>query len=230
MYGNNIIMLQTVADGLKSLKEDVVFVGGSVAGLYVSDPAATDIRPTLDVDCVIELGSRLAYNKLEEKLRSIGFANDLSADAPICRWVYKGIKVDIMPDDESILGFSNIWYSEGINTKITKQLPNGTTIYVFRPEYYLASKFEAYKSRGSSDLRQSHDFEDIIYIMDNRPEIETDIANAGERVKNYLKQECTDLLNNRNLIEGIECALPYGSGSEGTDIIINLIKNIVAIP
>ena len=32
----------------------VVFVGGSVAELYAEDPAAPDIRPTMDVDCVIK--------------------------------------------------------------------------------------------------------------------------------------------------------------------------------
>lgn len=34
--------------------QKVVFAGGSVAELYAEDPAATDIRPTMDVDCVIK--------------------------------------------------------------------------------------------------------------------------------------------------------------------------------
>lgn len=29
---------------------------------------------------------------------------------PICRWTYDDEIVDIMPDDPSILGFSNRWY------------------------------------------------------------------------------------------------------------------------
>ena len=107
MHSINIIMLQTVANGLKELKEEVVFVGGAVAELYASDPAASDIRPTQDVDCVIELSSRIEYNRLEENLRCKEFANDTSPGAPICRWVYNDIKVDVMPTDYDILGFSN---------------------------------------------------------------------------------------------------------------------------
>ncbi len=222
-------MLQTVANGLEELKDDMVFVGGSVAELYVDNPAASDIRPTLDVDCVIELSSRTAHAKLEEALRAKRFANDTSQGAPICRWIYQDIKVDIMPTDSNVLGFTNIWYDEGVDNKIIKTLPDGTEIFVFPPEYYLAAKFEAHRGRGGNDLRQSHDFEDIIYIFDNCPEIVENIRNANQTVKNYLKQECRNLLGNDNLTEGIETALPYGSDEENTDIILELINRIAEI-
>lgn len=182
--------------------------------------------PTLDVDCVIELSSRLEYAELEESLREKGFANDTSRGAPICRWIYNNVKVDVMPTDENILGFSNRWHEEGIENKITKTLPDGTEIFVFSPEYYLAAKFEAHKSRGGNDLRQSHDFEDIIYILENCPTILDDIGNANPTVKAYLKEECQSLLENDNLTEGIESALPYGSDSDSTEIIEDLIHSI----
>lgn len=229
MPSTNITMLQTVANGLEELKDDMVFVGGSVAELYVDNPAASDIRPTLDVDCVIELSSRIAHAKLEEALRAKRFANDTSQGAPICRWIYQDIKVDIMPTDSNVLGFTNIWYDEGVDNKIIKTLPDGTEIFVFPPEYYLAAKFEAHRGRGGNDLRQSHDFEDIIYIFDNCPEIVENIRNANQTVKNYLKQECRNLLGNDNLTEGIETALPYGSDEENTDIILELINRIAEI-
>lgn len=53
MLSDNIDMLQTVADGLEELKDEIVFVGGAVAELYADDPASSDIRPTQDVDCTI---------------------------------------------------------------------------------------------------------------------------------------------------------------------------------
>lgn len=58
MSSSNIEMLQTIAKGLGKLKDEVAFVGGAVAELYASDPAASEIRPTQDVDCVIELSSK----------------------------------------------------------------------------------------------------------------------------------------------------------------------------
>lgn len=229
MPSTNISMLQTVANGLGNLKVDMVFVGGAVAELYASNPDLSDIRPTLDVDCVIELRSKTAHAKLENDLRALGFANDSSKGAPICRWVYQDILVDIMPSDSDVLGFTNMWYDEGIENKISKTLPDGTEIFVFPPEYYLAAKIEAHKGRGGNDLRQSHDFEDIIFILDNCFELLESITNANESVKAYLKEECSKLLENDGLTEGIESALPYGSEEEATEIIMELIQNIANI-
>jgi hypothetical protein len=123
----NNTMLQTVAVGLEELKEEVVFVGGAVAELYASDPAASDIRPTVDVDCVIELSSRIEYSRLEKNLRSKEFTNDTSAGAPICRWIYNEVKVDVMPTDYDILGFSNKWYAEGIESALPIGPDNDST-------------------------------------------------------------------------------------------------------
>ena len=226
MLGNNILMLQTVANGLGELKDEMVFVGGAVAELYADNPAASEIRPTIDVDCVIEISSRLEFARLEENLRTKGFKNDI---APICRWIYKDIKVDVMPTDSNILGFSNRWYEEGIEIKIQKTLPDETKIFVFPPEYYLAAKFEAHNSRGENDLRQSHDFEDIIYILDNCSNILDNISASNPSVKEYLKSECKKLLENPNITEGIETALPYGSGEESSEILGMLIREIAEI-
>ena len=122
MPNKNIDMLQIVATGLGELKEVLVFVGGAVAELYADDPASSDIRPTQDVDCVIELSSRMEHARLEKNLRSKKFAHDTSKGAPICRWIYQGIKVDVMTTDESIFGFKNLWYPGGVENKISKKL------------------------------------------------------------------------------------------------------------
>jgi len=229
MPSTNIRMLQTVANGLGELGDEMVFVGGAVAELYADNPAASEIRPTIDVDCVIEISSRLQFARMEENLRVRGFTNDTSKGAPICRWIYKDIKVDVMPTDSKVLGFTNRWYEEGIEIKISKTLPNGTEVFVFPPEYYLAAKFEAHNSRGGNDLRQSHDFEDIIYILDNCPDILENISGSNPNVKMYLKKECQNLLENPNITEGIETALPYGSGEESGDILGMLIREIAEI-
>jgi len=229
MPDTNLYMLQTVANGFGELINEIVFIGGVVAELYASDPAASDIRLTLDVDCVIELSSRIMYAKLEEEMRARGFANDTSEGAPICRWVFRGIKVDLMPTDPDVLGFSNRWYVEGIENKISKVLPDGSEIFVFPPEYYLAAKFEAHKDRGGNDLRQSHDFEDIVYILDNCLDLLYNIGNANSTVQTYLKEECQSLLEIDNLTEGIENALPFGSDSDSTEIIQYLIQSIAEI-
>lgn len=207
----NIEMLAVVANGLGEMKNEVVFVGGSVAELYANDPAASDIRATLDVDCVVEISSRLKYYELEERLRAKGFHNDTTPGAPVCRWVYKHIIVDVMPIDDNILGFSNQWYGSGVENKITRTLPDGTDIFIFSAPYYLGAKFEAMLSRGGRDLRISHDFEDIIYILDNTTDIAEQITNVDEPLRNYLSSQFKELLANSNIEEAIECVLPYGA-------------------
>jgi hypothetical protein len=221
----NIDMLARVARGLGDLKNEMVFVGGSVAELYADDPAASDIRPTIDVDCVVELGTRNGYYELETVLRRLGFKNDITSGAPICRWIFEDIKVDIMPDDEAVLGFSNRWYSTGIEHRIKKTVSDEMWIYVFSVEYYLASKLEAMLSRGSNDLRTSHDFEDIVYIFDNCVELAEQVTKSNDvSLRDYLREQCAALLSNPNIEESIEAALPYGEGARCELIIKTLQK------
>ena len=108
-------MVEIVASGLKDLLPEMVFVGGATVTLYLSEEntkSESSVRPTDDVDCVIEVASRTEYTKLEKKIRSLGFKHSMEQGAPLCRWVYSGITVDIMPTDPKILGFSNKWYKE----------------------------------------------------------------------------------------------------------------------
>ncbi|MFV0605472.1 MAG: nucleotidyl transferase AbiEii/AbiGii toxin family protein [Niabella sp.] len=222
----NTDMIIKVAKGLSHLKDEVVFVGGAVAELYADDPAASEIRPTKDVDCVVEISTRNDYYLLEETLRKLGFVNDQSKSAPICRWIFEDIIVDIMPTDDKILGFSNKWYEAGIANKETKLLNGNFEINVFPIEYYLASKYEAMIGRGGNDLRTSHDFEDIIYLMDNSTILLDAIANTtNHELLKYLAAQCRGLMNNKNIKENITSALPYDM-EERTSIIEKIIEKI----
>lgn len=226
MSGTNITMLQKVAKGLGDLNESVVYVGGSVTELYVTDPAATEVRPTMDIDCVAELASYKSFNDLEDILRKKKFRNDTTHGAPLCRWLYDGVTVDIMPNDEKIMGFTNKWYKSGMQHKIEKVLPDGQTIFVFPTEYYIATKLEAVIGRGGSDLRTSHDFEDIIYILNNLPEfIEIFKKIDNKELKNYLREKFMLFTDNHYMMEVIECALPYGE-EERAEIIYEIMKKI----
>lgn len=131
-----------------------------------------------------------------------------------------------MPTHEDVLGFSNSWYIKGIESKISYNLPDGTEIAIFPPEIYLASKLEAFKQRGGKDLRQSHDFEDIIYILENNADILTHFNNSDTQVKEYLEKEFHSLLLRKDISEGIESALPYGSDSDAVANILGTIQSI----
>ena len=53
MSKTNNERLQEIAEGMQDLNERLVYVGGALAGVYATDPAATEPRTTLDVDCVV---------------------------------------------------------------------------------------------------------------------------------------------------------------------------------
>ena len=105
----NIVRLKAVANILSEFREQIVFVGGATVSLYASRPELTSIRATDDVDVVVELVTTGAFYLLQEKLLSLGFQHDISAPI-ISRFLYQGLKVDFMPTDPSILGFTNRWY------------------------------------------------------------------------------------------------------------------------
>ena len=229
MAASNIAAIERIALALGDLKEKMVFVGGSVAELYADFPEISDIRPTLDVDCVvdIEIRSYFDYSKLENKIRALGFQDDTSDNAPICRKIYQGILVDFMPVFPDILGFSNCWYADGIANKTERILPNGTAIYIMPVEYYLATKFEALNNRGGQDIRGSHDWEDIVYIINNCANLVTAIKQcSNSQLVEYLHKQCGKLLKNNNIRETIYSVLPYYSEEENIDAILKVINEI----
>ena len=223
MNRQHIENIQIVAQGLGDLVDEVVFVGGAVAEFYATGQAAEEARISEDIDCVIEIGSRKEYRNLEKLLEARGFQHDTSG-GPVCRWLYKHILVDIMPTKDEILGFSNKWYLDGIENKIMYPLPGGNVIYIFPTEIYLAAKLEAFNSRGKDDLRQSPDFEDIIYILDNNQDIPTILNSSSDGVRKYLKEQFNNLIERDDIVEGIECALPYSAESDSVEKILDILQ------
>ena len=103
----NVAKLQLVAHALGPLREQVVFVGGCAVGLPITDEAAAPVRATLDVDLVVSVSALSAYHGIEKELSSLGFKRDIAAEAPICRWRYRGLEIDVMPADASMLAERN---------------------------------------------------------------------------------------------------------------------------
>ena len=181
---NNIVRIKAIAGLMDQLHEDVVFVGGATVSLY-ADLKATESRPTDDVDIIIELASYHKYVVLDERLRDAGFVND-TASGVICRYQIQGITVDIMPTHPEAIGFSNKWYPAGLKESITVNI-DGKSIKIFSLPYFIASKLEAFNSRGKGNYRFSSDFEDIVYVLENNSQVQNLIMGASQEVRQYLQ-------------------------------------------
>lgn len=226
----NLESLTLIAHRLEELCNEVTFVGGCITGLLITDKAAPDVRFTVDVDCIINVVSKHGYHSLSEKLRQKGFKEMSFGNHPICRWDCDGVLIDIMPTDKSVLGFSNKWYKDAQSNAISKTINDFISIKVISAPYFLATKLEAFKDRGKQDLLLSHDLEDIISVVDGRPEIVNDISNAPDNLKEYLASEFLTLMSNDQFLQALPGHLNYSNESESRKKIVEeRIHAIIAL-
>lgn len=202
-------------------------MGGAVVELYCDDPARAEVRPTDDVDVVVELINLGSYATLEEDLSAIGFNHDMFSSV-MCRYQYHDIVIDIMPTDEHILGFTNIWYKDGLQNSISYDLDDNLTIQIFPLPYFLGSKFEALKSeRHGKDYRYNSDFEDIICIFNNRIDIKNELTKCKNDVKVYLQKMISALLQRPYIEEEITANLDYYSSNQRRDRILSIWESFI---
>ena len=202
MADPNRVLFESVVHLLAPVLDELVFVGGCTTGLFIADPAAGGIRPTKDVDAIVDVTSYAKYAALSERLRALGLAEDTTPGAPLCRWRRDDLIVDIMPVDERVLGFGNRWYPAAIETAQRFDIA-GHDVRVVTPALFIATKLEAFHGRGGGDIVASHDLEDIIAVVDGRPEIVSEVAAASADVRRYIASELRALLDNRDFTEAL---------------------------
>ena len=211
----NIVMLERAAEGLGTeLCERLVFVGGAVVGLLITDPAQPAIRATDDVDLIVPVLALAEYHGIENALRARGLVQDMLTEGPICRWRLDRLTVDVMPTLESVLGFSNRWYPLAAETAQSLQLPTGRRIRVITAPAFIATKLEAFSGRGHGDYLFSHDLGDVIAVVDGRDALPGEIASAGSALRTYLAQRFADLLSKPAFLDALPGHLPTDAASQ----------------
>jgi len=210
----NLVILELAVGALGLLADEMVFIGGCATGLLITDMAAPVIRATKDVDVIIEVASLVDYHRLSEQLRGLGFAEDQSEDAPICRWLGHGVILDVMPTEEKILGFGNQWYQPALENAMQVKLPSGKSISLVTAPYFLITKLAAFEGRGNGDYLMSHDIEDIVALLDGRPTVLEDVRNADEVVKKAIKEQFSMLSRDERFLEAVPGHLPGDEASQ----------------
>lgn len=221
-----IEMIEVVADSLSDLVNEVAFVGGAVSGLYL--PASLDLesRSTEDVDCVINVTTSIAYSKLENQLRDLGFKNKIESEASvICRWSINNVVVDVMPLDTKITGFKNQWYEPGLKNKIPTLLPSGKSVYIFELSYFLASKLVALYNRGGHDWRGESDLEDVLFVLVNSNNPLEIIKESEPVVRKYLTEVFSELISHADINDILVSNVQEGS-FEKSKVIIEEISQL----
>jgi hypothetical protein len=187
--------VELVANGLGPLAQKVMFTGGAIVRFLLSDPVPPEVRATDDIDVVVEVNTYSQYvTEIVNSLKNMGFVEDTNEGAPTCRWFFGSIKVDVMPTFGPPVGPINRWAEPAFPHALNHRLPGGTQIRVISAPYFLGTKLEALRQRGGGDLTASHDLEDVIILVDGRPEIVEEVASAEADLRDYVAEQLRDLL------------------------------------
>ncbi|MGY5846408.1 nucleotidyl transferase AbiEii/AbiGii toxin family protein [Salegentibacter sp. HM20] len=213
-----------VAVALGDLNKEVVYVGGAMVSLYIDDPAAEDVRPTKDIDITLEIANVGELEKLRIALEDKGFVQS-SEDDVICRFRLKEIKVDVMSTTEVGWAPANPWFESGFENSITIEIEN-VEIRILTLPYFLATKFAAFEGRGGRDPRMSHDFEDIVYLLNYTSNFREQIQKSNPEVQQFLKVQFASIREKANMQEAIIGNLYHEDQQVRFDRIMNEIKEL----
>ena len=199
----NLTLIETADRLLGDLLDELCLVGGCVAGLLVQTPGASPIRVTEDVDLVLETTTLATYDAFALRLRQAGFSPGVREGDPICRLRHPELAIDLMPLDESILGFSNRWYRSALEQPAVTTLSSGRRLRHLDAPHFVASKLEAFRSRGAGDFLTSSDLEDVAVVWDGRPELESELHKAPKALQAFVREGLSDCLANRHFSEAV---------------------------
>lgn len=202
-------MTARVAEALgPDLCQEMAFVGGVTTGFLLTDDFSREqARSTDDVDLIVHVMGANQFHNLQTELQERGFVITMPApdeDMPVCAMKLDGMRVDFMPDDEDVLGFTNIWYREALDSAEPYSLPDGQVIRLVSPLYFIATKLEAWKGRGGNNALDSRDIEDLLLLIDGREPLIDEVKRAPEPLGSYIATELQMLLNDRDFEMAVE--------------------------
>ena len=221
----NRAVTKKIARALGELNASVVYVGGAIVSLYIDDPAADDVRPTKDIDISMEIANVGELERLRLSLNQKGFTQS-HQDNVMCRFRYDDVLVDVMATQAVGWAPANPWFAPGFKKK-EEYLLEDVPIQILPLPYFIATKYSAFDSRGRKDPRTSHDFEDIVYLLNYTSTLRLQVLNADIQVKAYLKECFNEITNSDILQEAVLGNLFYEEQQTRFQKILDDLKTII---
>lgn len=207
------IVLAAVAEKLDRLGLNYAFVGGTIIGMLLDEPELSPVRPTDDIDLIIEVLTPHRYSDIEAQLRRVGFSNDTRQGAPMCRWLLDGITVDIMPTEGNFLGLNTAWFREALESAVTKRVGR-FVLRIISAAAFIATKLAAFADRGKGDYLGSHDLEDCMTVIDGRATIVQEIAAAAPSLRGFVVSSISHLVRVSEFQEALPAFLASDQASQ----------------
>lgn len=188
----NTAKLRLVVERMGRLRDDVVFLGGTVIPFLLTRQIPLGVRFSKDVDFIIDFESDRDLYEFEDALWEQGFKK--RSTGAVCRWVIEGVNVDAL-HAEPVLGFNNEWCAEAAHYAQQVDIGNGVEINMIPAPCFLGVKFTGFYTRGKDNYATSYDIYDLLLVVAGRPEIEKDVLEqASPRLRAYLGNELEKLL------------------------------------
>lgn len=222
----NIKVIEKVAEALGELNDQVIYVGGAIVSFYITDTGADQPRPTKDIDISVQISTYAEMDQLREKLATKGIfpATDQNV---MYRYEYEDVLIDFIPYESTALGPTNSWLKPGFPKAYPVQA-GAQTIRILPVGYFLATKFEAFQSRGKNDPFVSHDFEDIIFVLDNNIEVVELIKNEDETLIAFMKEMAKYILEHPSRNDIILGHINPFTAAERTSMVIEKLEQILS--
>ena len=225
----NYELLAAMAKALGDLRERFVFVGGCATALLITDQAAAPVRATHDVDVIVAIVTLREYQQLSKSLRELGFVQTVADGDPPFRWNYAGMQLDVMPVEKTVLGFSNPWYAAAMQGAIRMPLGDGLHIRLVTAAHFVATKLVAFEDRGHGDYLESHDLEDVLSVVDGRPELVGEIAGAEKVLREYVASVFTRLVADDGFLNVLPGLIIDGSPATRGPIVLERLRSIARL-
>jgi predicted nucleotidyltransferase len=206
-------VLADMAQKLDGLGLNYAFVGGSIVEFLLDNQGLSPVRPTDDLDIIVEVLANRRYSDIEQTLRGAGFQHDTTQGAPICRWLHNGIKIDVMPTDGGVIGINTAWFSEALSTAQAR-IVLGVKIPLISPVAFIATKLAAFTDRGRGDYYGSHDLEDIITVIDGRAAMVEEVAASPTALRAFIAGRMREFVADDFFQESLSGHLPPDNANQ----------------
>lgn len=90
----------------------------------------------------------------------------------------------------------------------------GLAARIVRPALFIATKLEAFSGRGGGDVVTGHDLEDIVMVIDGRPELVEEVETVSRPVREYIAEALRQLLANPDFVEALPAFLLPDAASQ----------------
>ena len=208
-------LLALLGDGA----DEVVLVGGCAPAFYDLAAFVGDIRPTVDVDLLVEGGTCSAYQASVKRIAArANLAPDQTPGAPICRLRRDDLVVDVMPARGEFLGFTNRWYGDAWSSALVVRTASGRDVRVVSPLLFVATKLEAARAperRGRGDFLMSPDVEDLVRVLAGCRGLLDEIRDEESELHEAVRAELRDLLTRQGFVDAIP---GYFEGDAATQV------------